>query len=70
MVSNLGSGVSKTVHIDQSEYHFGTFLYPLGINQYSVLPSSYIRSRIYLFQHGVGSILASMYCVVLQTSTL
>ena len=50
----MDSGVSKTVHIDQPEYHFGTFLYPLGVNQYSVLPSSYIRSRIYFFQHGVG----------------
>ena len=66
---DLGSGVSKTVHIDQSEYHFGTFLYPLGVNQYSVLPSSYIRSRIYFFHHGVSSIPASMYCVVLQTAT-
>ena len=52
------------MHIDQSEYHFRTFLYPLGVNQYSVLPSSYIRSRISFFQHGVGSIPASMYCVV------
>ena len=62
---NLSSGVSKTVHIDQSEYHFGTFLYPIGVNQYSVLPSSYIRSRMYFFQHGVGSIPASMYCYTL-----
>ena len=63
----MGSGVSKTVHIDQSEYHFGTFLYPLGVSQYSVLPSSYIRSKIYFFQHGVvGSIPASMYCVVFK----
>ena len=30
------------------------------MNQYSVLPSSYIRSIIYLFQYGVGSIPASM----------
>ena len=66
----MGSGVSKTVHIDQSEYHFGTFLYPLGVKQYSVLPSSYIRSRISFFRHGVGSIPASMYCVVLETATL
>ena len=50
---------------DQSEYDFGTISYFLGVNQYSVLPSSYIRSRIYFFQHGVvGSIPASMYCVV------
>ena len=29
---NLGSGVSKPVHIDQSEYHFGTSLYSLGVD--------------------------------------
>ena len=46
---NLGSGVSNTVHIDQSEYHFGTFLYPFGVNQYSVLPSTYNRSRFLSF---------------------
>ena len=28
---NLGSGVSKTVHIDQSEYHSGTSLYHFGV---------------------------------------
>ena len=25
-------GVSKTVHIDQSEYHFGISLYPIGVD--------------------------------------
>ena len=28
----MGSGVSKTVHIDRSEYHFETSLYPLGVD--------------------------------------
>ena len=28
---NLGSGLSKTVHVNQSEYHFGTSLIHFGV---------------------------------------
>ena len=31
-VHQFGLGCIKTVHIDQSEYHFGTSLYPLGVD--------------------------------------
>ena len=63
----MGSGVSKTVHVDQSEYHFGTSLIHSGV---VIFGNSMVLHSVllYQFRHSVCSIPGLLYSVLLRIS--